>query len=113
MAKGQVAKAEIANKIVELFGNDAFLYNDGKEVRINTQEDGELVQIKVALTAAKTPVTQGDEDALPGAVTTNNTATTSVKLETAWNAPEEEYKPVKATAEEKANVASLLEALGL
>ena len=49
MAKGQVAKLEVAAKIIEVFGDNAFLYNDGKEVRVNTVENGEPVQIKLTL----------------------------------------------------------------
>ena len=44
MAKGQIAKLEVAAKIIEAFGDNAFLYNDGKEVRVNTVENGEPVQ---------------------------------------------------------------------
>ena len=71
MAKGAKSKQEVAKAILKCFGDKAFLYNDGKEVRVNTTEDGELVQIKIALTAAKTPVAQGDEDAIPTAAADN------------------------------------------
>ena len=53
MAKGQVAKNEVAKIILDAFGDKAFLYNDGKEIRVNWVEAGEAVQIKVALTASK------------------------------------------------------------
>ena len=54
-AKGSKAKQEIFDKLIEMFPG-SFMYNDGKECRINLTEDGAAVQIKVALTAAKTPV---------------------------------------------------------
>ena len=41
-AKGTEAKKIIMNKILESFPN-SFLYNDGKEIRINIQENGEVV----------------------------------------------------------------------
>lgn len=48
--KGQVVKQQIADKILSTF-EGAFVY--GKEIRIPVRENGEMVQIKVALTAAK------------------------------------------------------------
>ena len=52
MAKGQKAKKIISDKILNIF-EDSFLYSDGKEIRIPIEEDGEIIQIKVTLTAAK------------------------------------------------------------
>lgn len=103
MAKGAKSKQEVAEAILKCFGDKAFLYNDGKEVRVNTIEDGELVQIKIALTAAKTPVTQGDEDAIPTAVADNKIEFEEVSKD----------KIVEATPEEKANVKKMLQKLGL
>ena len=54
-AKGSQLKAEIIQKILTTFPN-SFSYNDGKEVRINGLEDGNLVQIKLTFTCAKVPV---------------------------------------------------------
>lgn len=56
MAKGSVAKQEIFNKMMEAFPG-SFMFNNNKELRINCMEDGELVQIKVTLTAAKDAIT--------------------------------------------------------
>lgn len=103
MARGQIAKAEIQKKILSNF-EGSFLYNDGKEIRIPVQENGELIQIKVALTAAKENVEQGTDNAVPGA--------TAEKIDF-----ESETKTTKsvveATEEEKNNVNDLLKALGL
>lgn len=49
-SRGTVAKEAITKKIFETFPS-AFKYN--KELRIPFMEDGNLVQIKVTLTAAK------------------------------------------------------------
>lgn len=54
-AKGAIIKQEIIEKILQVFP-DSFLFNDGKEVRINGEENGEIIQIKVTLTASKTPI---------------------------------------------------------
>jgi hypothetical protein len=67
MAKGQAAKQEVIATILEAFGDNAFMYNDGKEVRVNCSENGEKVQIKIALTCAKVMVEAGADNAIPGA----------------------------------------------
>ena len=55
--RGQETKNKIIKTITELFPG-AFV--SGKELRIEAQEGGELVQIKVALTAAKDNIAHGD-----------------------------------------------------
>ena len=54
-AKGAVLKEDIIQKILSTF-EGAFICNGGKEVRIEGQENGETLQIKVALTCAKVNV---------------------------------------------------------
>jgi len=54
-AKGSQLKNEITQKILTTFPS-SFIYNDGKEIRINGMEDGQELQIKVTLTCAKTMV---------------------------------------------------------
>ena len=56
MAKGSVAKDVITKKILETF--DGAFIND-KEIRIPILENGETVQIKVALTCAKVNIENG------------------------------------------------------
>lgn len=58
MAKGTESKALITEKILSAFEGS---FIAGKEIRIPCYENGELVQIKVALTAAKDNIypTQG------------------------------------------------------
>lgn len=102
MAKGQLAKAEIAKKILSNF-QGAFLYNDGKEIRIPTEENGEELQIKVTLTAAKESVNPGDDNAMPGE-----------KPIAADDKPiVNNNKTAEPTQEELNNVSDLLKALGL
>lgn len=50
MPRGQSTKEKITKIILECFPNS---FINGKEIRIAAQEDGEEVQIKVTLTAAK------------------------------------------------------------
>ena len=103
MARGQIAKAEIAKKILNNF-EGAFEYNNGKEIRIPTMENGELIQIKVALTTAKENVQQGDENLLPGEVETK---------EEKIDFEEKKTTNVEPTKKELENVSDLLRALGL
>lgn len=102
MARGAVAKQEVQKKILEAFSG-AFLYNDGKEIRIPCQENGETVQIKCVLTCAKENVEVGADAAIPGDFPAPKmTAPTSERTE-----------PVKPSEEEKQKVADLLKSLGL
>ena len=103
-AKGSILKQEITKKILETFPN-SFLYNDGKEIRINGTEEGVSLQIKVTLTCAKTPVEGGEDNALPGEKTA---ATADVKP-----AGTNEKIPQEPTAEEKERLTTLLNKLGL
>ena len=100
-AKGSILKQEVASKILAAFPG-SFLYNDGKEIRINGTEEGLPLQIKVTLTCAKVAVEGGDDTVLPGA------ATTDIKP-TGMN----EKIPQEPTAEEKERLATLLNKLGL
>lgn len=116
MAKGQIAKQEIMNKILNLFGENAFLYNDGKEIRINTQENGEDIQIKLTLTAAKTAVVIGEDNALPGekiTQTPDNSANFNFPPSATQASGSVPGVTIQVTEEEKQNVKNMLAALGL
>lgn len=101
--KGSILKKNITDKILEVFGDNAFLYNDGKEIRICGTENGEALQVKCVLTCAKVNVECGADTALPG------------DFPAPVNAPvtPEKSGPIEPTAEEKANVSALLRKLGL
>lgn len=95
-AKGAVSKQIVTDKIIEMFPG-AFIY--GKELRIPMEEDGQTVEIKVALTCAKTNVggdgvfvdNQGQASAFPDATPAST----------------------EPTAEEKENISKLMDRLGL
>jgi len=95
-ARGAVSKQIVMDKILEMF-DGAFVY--GKELRVPMNEDGERVEIKVALTCAKVNV-GGD-----GAPVQNEVTAPASAFST-----EEVSQP---TAEEKQNIADLLSKLGL
>lgn len=101
--KGTILKKEITDKILEVFPG-SFLYNDGKEIRIPGMEEGQLIQVKVALTCAKTNVEQNGENAIPGeVVSTSQTQSTD-------SIPQVKVEP---SQEEKDNVKKLMASLGL
>ncbi len=103
-AKGSILKQEIASKILATFPG-SFLYNDGKEIRINGLEEGQQLQIKVTLTCAKVAVEGGDDVILPGE---KAAATADVKP-----IGTNEKIPQEPTAEEKERLTTLLNKLGL
>lgn len=92
-ARGSIAKTEVMDKIKTLFP-DAFM--NGKEFRIPWTENGERVELKLALTCAKENV---GGDAGPAMD---------------FSGPIEEAPPVIAepTEEEKQNVRTMMAALG-
>lgn len=102
--KGQVAKQEITKKILEVFPK-SFLYD--KEIRIPWTEDGEPVQIKLSLTAAKVMVDAGGDTIVPGNV--NETA--AAPVQETFDALKAE--DIEASAAEKENLSKLLRSLGL
>lgn len=73
MARGTESKEIITRKILETFEN-SFKYD--KEIRIPIVENGELIQIKVTLTAAKVNVESGGDTAVPvaGSASTVNSS---------------------------------------
>ena len=91
MAKGAESKKLVFEKMLATFPGSFMA--DEKTLRIPMQENGEVVEIKVALTAAKDILGE-----TPAAVI----APTSVTPES-----------VMPTEEEKATVAKLVESLGL
>lgn len=112
MAKGQAAKQEAFAKMLEMFP-DSFLYNDNKELRINTTEDGNDIQLKVVITCAKTPVSEGEENAIPGASFPEPKATTKTNIVglSADGAVTEQV--VEATEDEKQKISNLMAELGI
>jgi hypothetical protein len=96
MARGSESKQKVLNKILESF-EGSFLYNNGKELRIPMEEDGMRVEIKVALTCAKTNV-GGDGDSV------ESQGEVSAPVNTPAAAP---------TEQEKQNIADLMSRLGL
>ena len=95
-ARGTQAKEEITKKILETFEGS---FINEKEIRVPVEENGEIVQIKITLTAAK--------------VNVDNPAGGGASVQT--NVPVEN-KATEAnliTPAEKESVEAMLERLGL
>lgn len=105
MARGTESKSYITKKILETF-EGSFLYNDGKEIRIPLKEDGEIVQIKVTLTCAKTNVST--EDSTPAEFKTTPAANANNELNFE-DTPAPSPAEINTTPEERANIARLVE----
>lgn len=107
--KGTESKQALIKELLDYFKDRAFLYNDGKEIRVNCMEAGAPVQIKIAFTAAKEIVEVGADNILPGVektVSASQEPTPASIFGDFLAAPQ-------PTAEEKQNIKSLLEKLGL
>lgn len=100
-AKGSILKEEIIQKILETFPGS---FKNDKEIRIVGMENGEELQIKVALTCAKVNVSPGADVAMPGAAP--KVVTPAAKVESTPTL-------IEPTAEEKERVSTFLSALGL
>lgn len=104
MAKGAIAKQEVIEKIASAFGED-FIGEVDKKIYVWSEENGERVQVAIALTCPKVPVNIGNS------IPTNDSGdwdfsddavTTPTPIERA-----------EITPEEKAKVADLMSRLGL
>lgn len=110
MIKGAKAKEELTQELLNYFGDKAFKYE--KEIRVNLMEDGQPVQIKIALTAAKVAVEKNGDTTLPGEdVVVNSQATPAMTFST--NMEEAKGSSIPPTAEEKQTISELLAKLGL
>lgn len=96
--RGAVAKQEVIDKILEVFPN-AFVHD--KTVRIPTMEDGQEIQIKLTLTAAKDLVAPNADKAIPAAVLAPKQPVSTVSA-----------AAIQPTPEEKANVERFLKSIG-
>ena len=100
-ARGSESKNIIIAKLLETFAG-SFIYD--KNVIIPMVENGESLQIKIALTCAKTNGESGMDNAIPGAEMSSTTV-----------APKaiDNHGVAEVTEEEKQNVLKAMKALGL
>lgn len=105
MAKGSESKASIFKKLMETYP-DSFWEDQDKILRIPLTENGEVIEIKVTLTAAKNNLREG------AAAASAFTAPSAEEVASFMPAPDSTVK-TEVTEEEKERVAQLLASLGL
>lgn len=99
-ARGSESKNIITAKLLETFAG-SFIYD--KNIIIPMVENGESLQIKIALTCAKTNVESGMDNAIPGAEITTTATSKAI----------DNHGVAEVTEEEKQNVLKAMKALGL
>ena len=108
MARGNEAKAWVTQKIIECFGQDQTVLSD-KKIYINTKENGEPIQVCLALTCPKTMV----GEAAAEAVAISQRGVDFGAFGTPAAPAPEPYKPAEVTPEERQTVVDLMRQLGL
>ena len=100
-ARGTEAKNEVFSKVMSVFPK-AFWEDEGKILRIPISEGGNVIEIKMTLTAAKN-ILGGEENASAFKLTGTPSEPKPIKP----------ANDIEMTQAEKDNVASLMKALGL
>ena len=108
MAKGDIGKQLVINKIKEAFGDD-FIGVVDKKVYVWTKENGERIQIALTLTATKNPVAVGGEPLKAGDLDFGG----GLDFENMGTGPVVEAKAAEITKEEQDRIAMLMAKLGL
>lgn len=104
MAKGSEAKAKLAAKMAEMFGEN-WIGEVDKKYYVWSEENGERIQIAIAMTCPKTPI---------GAVPTNKPISTDGIGYDFENMPTITPKEtIEYTQEEKDTINRLIAELGL
>lgn len=101
-AKGSIAKAEVTKMIQDVFGEN-FLGEFDKKIYVQVLENGEMVQIAIALTCPKTPVTISSGPVVKG-------DRIDFDSEPVVSAP---IVKAEITVEERENIAAMMARLGL
>ena len=99
-ARGSESKNIITAKLLETFAG-SFIYD--KNIIVPMVENGESLQIKIALTCAKTNVESGMDTAIPGAAPQSTTVAAGTP---------NSVEVVEPTEEEKQRVVDLINKLG-
>ena len=101
MAKGQIAKDYVAKKLAEAFG-EHYLGEVDKKYYVEAPENGEMVQIAIAMTCPKNPVAVSGASVVRG-------GGIDFEAEPVLTAP----KTTEVSEEERQTVADMMRRLGL
>ncbi len=112
MARGNQAKTEVIEKIIETFGRDNTILYD-KKLYITTKEDGALIQVCLTLTCPKTLVSPSG--AAAPAEPPKSAFGSGFDFESmgATTAEPEPFKPAQITPAERDTVRELMKRLNL
>lgn len=101
MARGQIAKDYVAKKLAETFG-EHYIGEVDKKYYIEAPENGEMIQVAIAMTCPKTPVTISIKPAMrAGGI--------DFEAEPVLTAP----ASIEVSEEERQTVADMMRRLGL
>ena len=103
MAKGNVAKSKIAEKIKNLYGTD-YVGESGGKYYVYENDGGEKIQIAISLTCTKNPI---------GAVDMSNSFGDGLDFEAEPVLAQTKFEPAEITEQEKDNLKALMDRLGL
>lgn len=103
MARGSVAKQNIANKLKEVFGAD-YIGESGGKYYVWQNDGGEKVQIAISLTCPKTPI---------GTVDMSSAFGGGIDFEAEPVLAPTKFEPATITPEETKNLEQLMHELGL
>lgn len=106
--KGDQAKEVVKAKLKQVFGDD-FIGVVDKKIYVQANDGGEMVQVAIALTVPKNPITADEAEPFVDK-TTENLAPWEISTTAATPKKSE---PVKASAEEQKMVDKLMEQLGI
>lgn len=99
-ARGTLAKQTIKDKLAEVFSGKFYVSADGKEIRISCEENGEEVQIKIAMTCAKDNIDMGTSSFINFETATNNDNSSNEKVTEVTKPSEEEKERVKTLCQQ-------------
>ena len=112
MARGNQAKTEVIEKIIETFGQDKTILYD-KKLYITTKEDGAPIQVCLTLTCPKTLVSPSGAAAPAEPPKSAFGGGFDFESMGATTAEPEPFKPAEITQAERDNVRELMARLGL
>lgn len=108
MAKGAIAKENLMNMLIKNLPDGVYLGQVDKKYYFVSEENGERMQVAIALTVPKNPVTSFSDTGSVAPATTSNKA--------AWEV--DEASPISPSApvpspEEQERIKKLMEELGI
>lgn len=112
MARGNQAKTEVIEKIIETFGRDNTILYD-KKLYITTKEDGAPIQVCLTLTCPKTLVSTSGAAAPAEPPKSAFGGGFDFESMGATTAEPEPFKPAQITPAERDTVNDLMRRLGL